>query len=118
MNNQIKFGLSTLLTLSFALNCALAQQSRHPEKPNATNTSAEYQVLKKDWDEFQVKAEVNAVNPAQKPVLEKEYNGLVERLEAVCEGVKSPAKSPVKMAVTAPAGSTNKPKKEQVSALK
>ncbi|AEE52081.1 hypothetical protein [Haliscomenobacter hydrossis] len=118
MNNQIKFGLSTLLTLSFALNCAIAQQSNQPEKPSTPNSVTEYQTLKKDWDEFQVKAEANAVNPAQKPTLEKDYNGLVERLEAVCEGVKPSAKSPIKMAVTAPVTPANKPKKEQTSALR
>lgn len=117
MKRKIKFGFSTLLTLAISMNFALAQQSNQPEKPNASSASEEYQTLKKDWNSFQAKAEAKAVDPAQKPALEKEYNGLVERLEYICEGIKpAPAKAPVKIATsTMP---SDKPKKEQVSAMK
>lgn len=114
MKRKIKFGFSTLLAMAISMNFALAQQSKQPEK---TNASPEYQTLKKDWDTFQVKAEANAVDPAQKPVLAKEYNDLVERLEYICEGIKpAPAKAPVKVATSTTSG--DKPKKEQVSAMK
>ncbi|MDX2069181.1 MAG: hypothetical protein SFV55_12225 [Haliscomenobacter sp.] len=117
MKRKIKFGFSTLLAMVISMNFAMAQQSNQPEKPNATSASEEYQTLKKDWHSFQAKAENKALDPAQKPVLEKEYNGLVEQLESVCEGIKpAPAKASVKVATsTAPSA---KPKKEQVSAMK
>ncbi|WP_373552517.1 hypothetical protein [Haliscomenobacter sp.] len=117
MKHKIKFGFSTLLVLAISMNFALAQQSNQPEKPNASSASEEYQALKKDWDSFQAKAEVKAVDPAQKPALEKAYNGLVERLEYICEGIKpAPNKAPVKVATSATP--SDKPKKEQVSAMK
>lgn len=117
MKRKIKFGFSTLLAMAISMNFALAQQSNQPEKPNASSASEEYQTLKKDWDNFQTKAEAKANNSAQKPVLEKEYNGLVERLEYICEGIKpAPAKAPVKVATSAMP--SVKPKKEQVSAMK
>lgn len=117
MKHKIKFGFSTLLAMAISMNFVLAQQSNQPEKPNTSNASPEYQTLKKDWDTFQVKAETNAVDPAQKTALEKEYNGLVERLESICEGIKpAPAKAPAKVATSAMP--SDKPKKEQVSAMK
>lgn len=117
MKSKIKFGFSTLLAMAISMNFTLAQQSNQPEKPSATSASEEYQTLKKDWNSFQAKAETKAVDPAQKPVLEKEYNGLVERLEYICEGIKpAPAKAPVKVATSA--SPADKPKKEQVSAMK
>ena len=117
MNRKIKFGFSTLLALAISMNFALAQQSNQPEKPNASNASEEYQTLKKDWDSFQVKAETKALDPAQKPALEKTYNGLVERLEYICEGIKpAPIKAPGKVATSATP--SDKPKKEQVSDMK
>lgn len=117
MKRKIKFGFSTLLALTISMNFALAQQSNQPEKPNASNTSEEYQVLKKDWDSFQVKAETKALDPAQKPALEKTFNGLVERLEYICEGIKpAPSKAPGKVATSATP--SDKPKKEQVSDMK
>lgn len=112
MKSKIKFGFSTLLAMAISMNFALAQQSKPAEKPNA---SPEYQTLKKDWDTFHLKAEANAVDPAQKPALAKEYNDLVERLESLGEGIK-PAKAPVKVATSTTPG--DKPKKEQVSAMK
>ena len=117
MNRKIKFGFSTLLAMAISTNFALAQQSNQPEKPNASSASEEYQTLKKDWDNFQAKAEAKALAPAQKPALAKEYNGLVERLEYICEGIKpEPSKAPVKVAASATP--SDKPKKEQVSAMK
>lgn len=114
MKRKIKFGFSILLALAFSMNFALAQQSKQPEKPNA---SAEYQTLKKDWESFQAKAEVNAIDPAQKPALAKEYNDLVERLENMGEGIKpAPIKAPVKVATSVTP--SDKPKKDQVSAMK
>lgn len=114
MKRKIKFGFSTLLAMAISMSFALAQQTKQPEKPAA---SAEYQTLKKDWDAFQLKVEATVLDPAQKPGLEKEYNGLVERLENICEGIKpAPAKAPVKVATSA--SPADKPKKEQVSAMK
>lgn len=119
MKSKIKFGFSTLLALAISMNFAFAQQSNAPEKPITNNTSAEYQTLKKDWDNFQTKVEAKKVKSEQKPVLETEYNGLIERVEDLCEGIKpaTPGKTPVKVltSATAPA---EKPKKEQGAALK
>lgn len=119
MKSKIKFGFSTLLTMAISMNFAFAQQSNTPEKPITNNTSAEYQTLKKDWDNFQTKVEAKKVKSEQKPVLETEYNGLIERVEDLCEGIKpaTPGKTPVKVlsSATAPA---DKPKKEQGAALK
>jgi hypothetical protein len=114
MKCKIKFGFSTLLALAISTNFALAQQSKQAEKSNA---SPEFQTLKKDWDAFQLKAEATVLDPTQKLGLEKEYNGMVERLENICEGTKpATTKVPVKVATSAAQG--DKPKKEQVSAMK
>lgn len=119
MKSKIKFGFSTLLAMAISMNFALAQQSNAPEKPITSNTSAEYQTLKKDWDNFQTKVEAKKVKPEQKPVLETEYNGLIERVEDLCEGIKpaTPNKTPVKV-LTSAATPAGKPKKEQGTALK
>lgn len=119
MKRKIKFGFSTLLAMTLSLNFALAQQSKPIENPTAPNSAADYPTLKKDWDNFQAKAEANATNPAQKPVLTKEYNDLVDKLEGVCEGVKPAmsSKVPLKTATSVPVPG-DKPKKEQVSVMK
>lgn len=118
MNFKIKFGFSTLLVLLFSLNCALAQQAKQaPEKIAAPVTSTEYEDLKKDWDEFQAKAEIRSNRVNQKPALETAYNELIERVEFICEGIQPEEKSP-KKAMATQLTTPVKPKKEQVSAMK
>jgi hypothetical protein len=118
MNFKIKFGFSTLLVLFFSLNCALAQQAKQaPEKIAAPVTSTEYEELKKDWDEFQAKAEIRSNRVNQKPALETAYNELIERVEFICEGIQPEEKSP-KKAVATQLTTPVKPKKDQVSAMK
>lgn len=119
MKSKIKFGFSTLLAMAISVNFAFAQEPKAPEKPVSSSTSAEYQTLKKDWDNFQAKVEAKKVKPEQKPALETEYNGLIERVEDICEGIKpTPSgKNPVKVISTATAPA-DKPKKELGAALK
>jgi len=118
MNYKIKFGFSTLLVLFFTLHCALAQNAKQaPETIVAPKVSEVYQELKKDWDEFQAKAEVKANRVNQKSALETTYNELIERVEFICEGIQPEANAP-KKAMATQLTTPVKPKKEQVSAMK
>lgn len=104
--------------MTLSVSFALAQQSKPIDPPIAPNSAMDYPTLKKDWDNFQTKAEANAANAAQRPALTKEYNDLVDKLEGVCEGIKPTTnKVPVKMATSTPLPA-DKPKKEQVSVMK
>ena len=118
MNFKIKFGFSTLLALLFSLNCALAQQAKQaPEKITAPVTPKAYEELKKDWDEFQAKAEIRSNRVNQKPALETAYNELIERVELICEDIQ-PEANLLKKAMATELTTPVKPKKEQVSAMK
>jgi hypothetical protein len=115
MKHKTKFGISTLLAMVLSMSFALAQESKPSEKPNDSKTATEHQALKKDWENFQHKAEASAANPAQKPALEKEYNQLIERVELLCEGIQEGTKSPGKGSTPALLAPATKPKREQAA---